>query len=89
MMINNSNFIYFKTKSDLFSFIFLFILDSLRNISGATIKKMETKIQRILLKYIFIYDQLYSVYLQNNDSEEGFEFKREMNKNIFSEIWWW
>lgn len=89
MMINNSNFIHFKTKSDLFSFIFLFILDSLRNISGATIKKMETKIQRILLKYIFIYDQLYSVYLQNNDSEEGFEFKREMNKNIFSEIWWW
>lgn len=89
MMINNSNFIYFKTKSDLFSFIFLFILDSLRNISGATIKKMETKIQRILLKYISIYDQLYSVYLQNNDSEEGFEFKREMNQNIFSEMWWW
>lgn len=89
MMINNSNFIHFKTKSDLFSFIFLFILDSLRNISGATIKKMETKIQRILLKYIFIYDQLYSVYLQNNDSEEGFEFKREMNQNIFSKMWWW
>lgn len=42
---------------------------------------METKIQRILLKYISIYDQLYSVYLQNNDSEGGFEFKREMNKN--------
>lgn len=89
MMINNSNFIHFKTKSDLFSFIFLFILDSLRNISGATIKKMETKIQRILLKYISIYDQLYSVYLQNNDSEEGFEFKREMNQYIFSEMWWW